>query len=507
MRLQLKCRLLFGHRSITFYARLTLSKLSRVTVRSSPPTFSSMPSARNRSRTEPWAPMMRRAMPRPASSACSSCSMREPARSRYGDAERSQTARRMADGCSFAKAVQDRFQDGIGIDVNQRRFGTKDDHAGQRLVLGMAVQVGIAVGAGNTAKKRNVRARYPGQQQQYGGQRSKQNALKYSKKQHADEGDGRGQEIQPAHSPHAEQCRKIQQAHTPRSTPLRPVPPSEDFQASRSETADKAPSVIEAKTSASGVRAPALSFTADCERPPATGKPCPSRPQDWPHRCPGVPASGPAVSMLCSEGAGRGHAFDIGQQQAPRGQRNDALDVAQPQRRACQAGQARRDFSCRGHPERRQPQQRRNGDRQRDNAERDRFSRKHRSPIPAAGSRYPDARTRYCVCPSCPARVKARSKNCAATLHAEQARQLSHRDRQASAGLEPHQNAVADQLYQHAQPQQPGDQAEGRDRERRKAGDLCIAFDVSLRHCSDRPGNHQRDRRSGSDGELARRSQ
>ena len=31
--------------------------------------------------------------------------------------------------------------------------------------------------------------------------------------------------------------------------------------------------VAEAKTSESGVRAPALSFTADCDRPPAMGKP------------------------------------------------------------------------------------------------------------------------------------------------------------------------------------------------------------------------------------------
>ena len=39
------------------------SKPSNVSVRSSLPTFSSSPSARNKSRTHPWAPTMRRAMP------------------------------------------------------------------------------------------------------------------------------------------------------------------------------------------------------------------------------------------------------------------------------------------------------------------------------------------------------------------------------------------------------------------------------------------------------------
>ena len=43
--------------------------------------------------------------------------------------------------------------------------------------------------------------------------------------------------------------------------------------------------------------------------------------------------------------------------------------------------------------------------------------------------------------------------------HAEQARQLGHGDGQPGAGLEADQDAVADQLHERAQPQQPGDQA------------------------------------------------
>ena len=57
------------------------SRLSSVTTLSSPLIFSAMPSARSRSRTRPRAPTMRSVMPRDASSSCSRCSMRAPARS------------------------------------------------------------------------------------------------------------------------------------------------------------------------------------------------------------------------------------------------------------------------------------------------------------------------------------------------------------------------------------------------------------------------------------------
>ena len=76
--------------------------------------------------------------------------------------------------------------------------------------------------------------------------------------------------------------------------------------------------------------------------------------------------------------------------------------------------------------------------------------------------------------------------------HAEQAWQLGHRDGQSRAGLEAHQDAVADQLYERTQPQQPGNQAENRHGEAGKAGDLRIALHVAARHFPDGARNHQR---------------
>ena len=42
---------------------------------------------------------------------------------------------------SLPQTGHDRFHNGIGIDVDQRCFGTKSDHARQRLVLGVTFQV------------------------------------------------------------------------------------------------------------------------------------------------------------------------------------------------------------------------------------------------------------------------------------------------------------------------------------------------------------------------------
>ena len=77
----------------------------------------------------------------------------------------------------------------------------------------------------------------------------------------------------------------------------------------------------------------------------------------------------------------------------------------------------------------------------------------------------------------------------------------------AGAGLEPHEDAVADQLHEPAQPQQPGDQAQHGYGEACEAGDLRVALRVSVRHRTDRSGNHQRDGGGGPDRQLTRRAE
>ena len=87
----------------------------------------------------------------------------------------------------------------------------------------------------------------------------------------ADEGDRRGIEIHPADAPHAQQRRKIEQARTTAVSTTAASTAFGRFSSRPVRNSRHSASVIEAKTSASGVRAPALSLTADCDRPPATG--------------------------------------------------------------------------------------------------------------------------------------------------------------------------------------------------------------------------------------------
>ena len=86
----------------------------------------------------------------------------------------------------------------------------------------------------------------------------------------------------------------------------------------------------------------------------------------------------------------------------------------------------------------------------------------HRSPHHnIASAATPIASVARFVPPIWPARmIKPVGDVVASTGDTEQCRQLRNRYRQAGTGLEPGQNAVTDQLDQHAEPECPGDQAE-----------------------------------------------
>ena len=95
-------------------------------------------------------------------------------------------------------------------------------------------------------------------------------ALEDSQQKHRRERDHRHAEFPAAHSPHVAQLPDVDQSldgdqHDAASTTFGRLA-SKPVRYIRHR-----PMVIDANTSASGVRAPALSFTDDCERPPATG--------------------------------------------------------------------------------------------------------------------------------------------------------------------------------------------------------------------------------------------
>ena len=82
--------------------------------------------------------------------------------------------------------------------------------------------------------------------------------------------------------------------------------------------------------------------------------------------------------------------------------------------------------------------------------------------------------------------------------NAEQARQLRHDDGQPRAGLEADQDAVADQPHQHAEPEEPGDQAKSRDGKGSNTRNLGVADRIARREAlRPKPRSSARSPRSG----------
>lgn len=95
----------------------------------------------------------------------------------------------------------------------------------------------------------------------------------------------------------------------------------------------------------------------------------------------------------------------------------------------------------------------------------------------------------------------------AAASDAEQARQLAHDDGEPRPGLEADQNAVADQPDEHAELEQPGEEAQNSHREGSQARDLGIAHRIAAGERADRAGDHQRNRGGRAHCELSRGSE
>ena len=162
------------------------------------------------------------------------------------------------------------------------------------------------------------------------------------------------------------------------------------------------------------------------------------------------------------------HALDIGQQHAAGGQRDNALLVAELKRRQGGRRQPGRDRTGDRDAEAGQAEHRHCDDRQYHHAERDWAARQ-----PAFSA--PQQRQRGKAQGECRQirRVKLPGQDqqsirdiVTAAARRRTGRQLRNGDGQAGAGLESRQDAVADQLDQHAEPEDPGDQAEQADAER-----------------------------------------
>ena len=96
-----------------------------------------------------------------------------------GDADRSQTTRRMPAG-PCRQTIHHGFEDQVGIHVQQRGFGAEGDRVWQRLVLGVAGKIGKLLVPRNAAEERHVRARGARQQHHHRRQRGDQYSVQDS---------------------------------------------------------------------------------------------------------------------------------------------------------------------------------------------------------------------------------------------------------------------------------------------------------------------------------------
>jgi hypothetical protein len=206
--------------------------------------------------------------------------------------------------------------------------------------------------------------------------------------------------------------------------------------------------------------------------------------------------------VLCRKRAAGRDAFDVGEEQAA--ERNNALDVAEAQRRECQRRQARRNLSRRRYAESGQPEHGSHDDRKCNDPERDRFSRQPALPEHEQ-HKGDNANGKHEMAHLAQLTGKQQGsleEVVSAARGTDQARQLGHGDRQSGARLEADEDAVTDQLDQCAEAQHPGDDAQRGHRQAGEAGDLRVALRVPAGHRPDRSGNHQRDRGGGPDRQL-----
>ena len=150
------------------------------------------------------------------------------------------------------------------------------------------------------------------------------------------------------------------------------------------------------------------------------------------------------ISVLCRECPSGRYAFYVGQQQATSGQRNYSLDITQFESRSRQARQSGRNFSCRRNASAGKPSA----------VEATMASATITSAtgLPGSGAEYEQAdrddtndKNEVLHLTKLPGQQESPlEKIVPPARHAKKAWQLGHRDRQAGAGLESHENAVAD---------------------------------------------------------------
>jgi hypothetical protein len=194
-----------------------------------------------------------------------------PARSTLGEVERSQITNDEAQRFSLCfYTIKHDSEYVIDVEVDDSGLDPQSEHTVDSLIILVPCKIREAASTRNTAQEGNVRTRdaLKEQQDRYDGRND--DTFQNAEQEDTNQGYSRDRKLQPAYPPQSSDFPKIDSAcychqHNGASTVF-----GKFFKNPVKKSRQNA-SVIDAKMSDNGVLAPAFSFTADWESPPATG--------------------------------------------------------------------------------------------------------------------------------------------------------------------------------------------------------------------------------------------
>ena len=242
--------------------------------RSMRPTFSSTPSMRSMSRTVERASTRRKAMPRLVE-----FRLQREKHVRAGHVDHGRSGEIADDEADrLGRGVEPRehgVEDVLGVEIDDAGLDAEGEHAGRRFVVGVALAIRVAPRAGDAAEEGDVRRRGAADEQHHRDDGADEHALEQARPTAR-----RASAVMATrNSPRCNcQSRLSTFTFTRLATAMSTMAASTGCGRLRSRSVKKSattrmmPAAIKPE---SGVRAPPLSLTSDCDMPPLIGKPWP----------------------------------------------------------------------------------------------------------------------------------------------------------------------------------------------------------------------------------------
>ncbi len=256
----------------------------------------------------------------------------------------------------------------------------------------------------------------------------------------------------------------------------------------------------------SGVRAPALSLTTDCDMPPLTGNPRPSPASNCRRPARAVPGSRRTCWRASGRTSGQWRRSPRRQDEARQRDRQQLVQIAPAHGRQAKGRQALRHFSQQRHALRVELEES-----SRDNAAHDDEKRHRTVPGPELprderrqGDDADEQRHAVCLAAMCDEVGRALPEVAVRAFEAEELRQFCARQIEGQAGLESHQHRFGKEADRVAGADQPRPKRNRGDEKRHGSREGGLAFQVAGAQINQGRADQQRQRRRGGDDRLLR---